>query len=63
MRHMEKVVTRRKLSDSSYKEDREYWLSRTSEERFAAIEMLRRQLHGDPGRFQRVVEIAKLEQS
>ena len=59
---MEKVVTRKKLEDSSYKDDREYWLSRTPEERFAAIEMLRRQMDGNPGRLQRAVEITKLEQ-
>ena len=59
---MEKVVTRKKLNESSYREDREYWLSKTPEERFSALEMLRRQMNGDPGRLQRVVEITKLEQ-
>jgi hypothetical protein len=60
---MDKVVARKKLGENSYREDREYWLSKTPEERFSAIEMLRRQMNGNPGRLQRVVRITKLERS
>jgi hypothetical protein len=60
---MEKVIFRKKLNESSYRDDLDYWLSKTPEERFSAIEMLRRQTNGDPGRLQRVVEITKLKQS
>lgn len=45
--------------------DREYWLSRTPEERFAAVEYLRQVAYGyDPtvDRLQRVVELAYLKQ-
>lgn len=59
---MEKVITRRKLHENSYRDDREYWLSKTPEERFSAIEMLRRQRHGTPGRIERVVKITQLKQ-
>ena len=47
---MEAFVTKKKLGDSSYREDREYWLSKTVSERLSAIEVLRRQIHGTPGR-------------
>lgn len=42
--------------------DREYWLSKTPEERFAAIEVIRQNLYGyDPAteRLQRVLEITE----
>jgi hypothetical protein len=44
--------------------DREYWLSKTPEERFEALELLRQMTYGyDPAtaRLQRVLEIAKLD--
>ncbi|MDF1567624.1 MAG: hypothetical protein P1P77_06355 [Spirochaetaceae bacterium] len=43
---MDKVVARKKLGENSYREDREYWLSKNPVERFSAIEMLRRQMNG-----------------
>jgi hypothetical protein len=51
---MEEVV--KKLDwkkDSSIKEDLDYWISKTPEERTATIEFLRRQHHGSSERFQR----------
>jgi hypothetical protein len=60
---MDKGVARKKLGENSYREDREYWLSKNPEERFSAIEMLRRQMNGNTGRLQRVVRITKLERS
>ncbi|MBI2421799.1 MAG: hypothetical protein HYV27_03135 [Candidatus Hydrogenedentes bacterium] len=46
--------------------DLEYWLSRTPQERFEAIEYMRRVLYGnDPtaATFQRVLEVIDLSQS
>lgn len=57
---MEKVVKFRRLGDpSGAREDLEYWLSRSPEERVAAVEFLRRQYYGDPGRLQRVARVIK----
>ena len=44
--------------------DRQYWLSKTPEERFEALELLRQIAYGyDPAteRLQRVLEVVKLE--
>ena len=49
---------------SERKSDREYWLSKTPEERFEALELLRQIVYGyDPAtaRLQRVLEITKLD--
>ena len=56
---IEKVVKKRKLSESSTKEDLAYWLSRTPEERINAVEILRRQYYDDPPRLQRVFRVVK----
>jgi len=45
-------------------DDKEYWLSKTPQERIQAIELMRQVLYGyDPAttRFQRVFEIAELK--
>jgi hypothetical protein len=53
-----KDVKKGRLADlQNPKEDLAYWLSKSSEERIAAVEHLRRQRHGDPGRLQRVVRV------
>jgi len=39
------------------KEDLEYWLSRTPDERVEAVELLRRQYYGNAGRLQRVARV------
>ena len=55
---MEKVVTRWKLGDpAAEKADLVYWLSRSPEERIAAVDFLRRQMHGDSARLQRVARV------
>ena len=41
----------------------QYWLSRTPEERISAVEILRRQVYGDTQGLQRVVRVVKLSQS
>lgn len=59
---MQLVVRRRSLKDSDEADDLRYWLSRPAEERFAAVDRLRREWYGDQPRFQRVVRISKLSE-
>ena len=55
---IEKVVRIAKLSESDQtKEDLAFWLSKTPEERIAAVEHLRRQRHGSLPRLQRSIQI------
>lgn len=57
---IEKVVKKRKLEDfSEIKEDLAYWLSKSPEERVAAVELLRKQRHGSSERLQRVVKVVQ----
>jgi hypothetical protein len=55
---MERVVHKGPLNDpDAARRDREYWLSRPSEERIAAVEILRRHFYGNPGRLERVARV------
>jgi len=57
---IEKVVRRSRLDDrSTALEDLTYWLSKTPEERVAAVDQLRRQYYGDSVRLQRVARVVK----
>ena len=57
---IEKVVRRSHLDDrSTALEDLTYWLSKTPEERVAAVDQLRRQYYGDSVRLQRVARVVK----
>ena len=57
---IEKVVNKRNLKDSSsIVEDLAYWLSKTPEERVAAVEYLRRQYHGSTTRLQRSTRVVQ----
>jgi hypothetical protein len=57
---LEKKVKKLKLGQTdTIKGDLAYWLSRPSEERFAAVELLRKQYYGDIGRLQRVARVVK----
>ncbi|MDP3580837.1 MAG: hypothetical protein Q8S39_02810 [Ignavibacteria bacterium] len=63
---MEKVVRKISLKDKrNY--DLEYWLSKTPEERIAAVEFLRKQTYetedGSTPRLQRIVKVVKRKQS
>ncbi len=59
---IEKVVTRRPLHDaSSVKEDLAYWLSKSPEERVAAVDYLRKQHHGNTARLQRSARVIQLK--
>ena len=53
-----KVVRKLTLREAaSPKLDLEYWLSRPPEERIAAVEALRRQMHGSTARLQRSARV------
>jgi hypothetical protein len=54
---MEKVINKRSLEDTSPSDDLAWWLGRTPEERIEAVEILRRQNHGNTERLQRVARI------
>ena len=57
---IQKVVKKRDLRNfSSIQEDLRYWLGKTSEERVAAVEYLRKQHHGSTERLQRFVRVIK----
>lgn len=57
---IQKVVAKLGLEDSSsLKNDLAHWLSKTAEERVAAVEYLRRQHHGSAARLQRSARVIK----
>jgi hypothetical protein len=59
---IKKVVTKRRLNDfSSIKADYSYWMTKTAEERVEAVELLRRQYHGDSVRLQRSARVVQQE--
>ena len=60
---IEKVVKKTSLNDKNAAlDDLAYWLSKSPEERVAAVERLRREVHGDMGRIQKVARVVKLTQ-
>jgi hypothetical protein len=57
---IQKVVNKRDLRNfSSIKEDLNYWLGKTPEERVAAVDYLRKQHHGSTERLQRSARVIK----
>ena len=54
---IQKVINKRKINDSSIKDDLIFWLSKKAEERIAEVEFLRRQYHGSSARLQRSVNV------
>jgi hypothetical protein len=57
---IEKVVHKAKLHDhNEIRQNLDYWLSRTPEERVAAVEFYRRQVYGDIPPIQKVVHVIK----
>lgn len=57
---IEKVVRKYNLRDpAATRADLEYWLSRSPEERIAAVEFLRRQTYGELPPLPRVARIIK----
>jgi hypothetical protein len=60
---IEKVVRKGNLGEfSEIKENLAYWLSKSPEERVAAVEQLRRQYHGDSARLQRTARVIQRPQ-
>ncbi len=61
---MKKIAKKRKLGDTTYiKDDIAFWLSKSSQERVATVDYLRRQYHGSTTRLQRSVRIIQQTQS
>jgi hypothetical protein len=61
---IEKVLTKRNMKDfREVEENLTYWLSKTPEERVAAVEYLRRQLNGSSKRLQRSARVIQRSQS
>ena len=57
---IKKVVKIKKLDDKHDNlDDLKYWLSKSSKERIAAVEYLRRQFHGSSARLQRVARVVQ----
>jgi hypothetical protein len=55
---IQKVVHKAALEDTSeIQENLAYWLSRAPAERVEAVELLRRQAHGNAPRLQRVAKV------
>jgi hypothetical protein len=58
-----KIVKKLSLKDSScVKGDLAYWLSKTAEERIAAVEDLRRQENGSSERLQKTIRVIQQTQ-
>jgi hypothetical protein len=61
---IEKVVRKGNMKDViEVQENLAYWLSRTPEERVAAVEYLRRQIDGSSARLQRSARVVQRSQS
>jgi len=61
---IKKVVKKRSSKKANeIRENLEYWLSKTPEERIEAVEILRRQRYGGTARLQRVIRVSKQSQS
>ena len=58
---MRNVIHKTRLDDQSHL-DLNYWLSKTTAERIAAVELLRLQYHGHIERLQRTVRIIQQAQ-
>jgi hypothetical protein len=58
------VVKIRKTENyDEIRDNLDYWVSRSSEERVAAVDYLRNQAHGNTIRFQRTARVIQLSQS
>lgn len=60
---IEKKVHKHRLDEHfEIRENLQYWLSRSPEERLAAVDLLRRQLYGDTKRLQRTSQVVQRSQ-
>jgi hypothetical protein len=58
-----KKVTKHRLSPSfEIRQNLKYWLTRTPQERLAAVDFLRRQIYGDTERLQRTARVTQRPQ-
>ncbi len=61
---IKKVAKVKKLNDKDFiLDDLNYWLSKSHEERVAAVDYLRSQFHGSSARLQRVARVIQRSQS
>ena len=60
---MEKKVKIKDLKASPDLDDLAYWLSRSEEDRISAVEILRRQQHGNTARLQSSVAVVQRKRS
>ncbi len=61
---IKKTARKIKLQDTSQiNKDLNYWLNLPSQERLAAVELLRRQIYGHPKRLQRTARVVHRQQS
>ncbi len=56
---IEKVLTITSLDEDTSQQDLAYWLSRPSEERLAAVELLRERVFDLPQPIERILEIVE----
>jgi len=57
---IKKVVNIKDLNDKNLiSDDLKYWLTKSPEERVAAVDYLRRQYHGSSERLQRVIRVVQ----
>ncbi|MEK6742515.1 MAG: hypothetical protein AABZ15_02845 [Nitrospirota bacterium] len=57
-----KTVTKANLKDlSEIRQNLEFWLSKSPEDRIAAVERLRRERHGSSERLQRTARVVQLK--
>ncbi len=57
---IEKIVTKFDLPNASeVSQNLQYWLTKTQQERLAAVDYLRKQLYGDSAGFQRVARVVQ----
>ena len=54
---IKKITQIQNLSDVSPKDDLDYWLGRSEEERLSAVEILRRQVYEHTPRLQRIARV------
>jgi hypothetical protein len=59
---IQRVISKRHLTDNSVRDDVAYWRSRPASERIAAVENLRRQHHGRTTRLQRSARVIERAQ-
>ncbi|MFP4153535.1 MAG: hypothetical protein ACLFSV_11875 [Alkalispirochaeta sp.] len=59
---IERVITRRNLTDNEAADNLRYWLSRPPEERLAEVERLRRLYYGTIPGLERTVRIVPLSE-